>query len=58
MTENNAWREEQSREMQEEESSSREDTMDSEGAIGEVQQTKEERITRAIVGEGEFLSAS
>jgi hypothetical protein len=36
MAENNAWREEQPREGHEEEDSSREDTMDSEGAIGEV----------------------
>ncbi len=57
MAENNAWREEQPRERQEEENSSREDTMDSEGAIGEVQRTEEERIARAIMGEGEFLSA-
>jgi hypothetical protein len=56
MAENNAWREEKPREGHEEEDSSREDTMDSEGAIGEVQWTEEERIARAIKGEGEFLS--
>ncbi len=56
MAENNAWREERPEERLEEENSSREDTMDSEGAIGEVQRTEEERIARAIEGEGEFLS--
>ncbi len=56
MAEDNAWREEWPEERPEEENSSREDTMDSEGAIGEVQRTKEERIARAIEGEGEFLS--
>ncbi len=56
MAENNAWREERPEERPEEEKSSREDTMDSEGAIGEVQRTEEERIARAIEGEGEFLS--
>jgi hypothetical protein len=30
--------------------------MDSEGAIGEVQWTEEERIAKAIRGKGEFLS--
>jgi hypothetical protein len=30
--------------------------MDAEGAIGEVQRTEEERLARAIKGEGEFLS--
>jgi hypothetical protein len=56
MAENNAWREERPAERPEEENSSREDTVDSEGAIGEVQRTEEERIARAIEGEGEFLS--
>jgi hypothetical protein len=56
MAENNAWREERPEERPEEEISSREDTVDSEGAIGEVQRTEEERLARAIEGEGEFLS--
>jgi hypothetical protein len=56
MAENNAWREELPEERPEEENSSREHTMDSEGVIGEVQRTEEERIARAIEGEGEFLS--
>jgi hypothetical protein len=56
MAENNAWREELPEERQEEENSSREDTTDSAGVIGEVQRTEEERIARAIEGEGEFLS--
>jgi hypothetical protein len=47
MAENNAWREELPRARPEEENSSREDTMDSEGAIGEVQRTEEERSARA-----------
>jgi hypothetical protein len=56
MAKNNTWREEQPRERQEEEESSREDSMDLEEAVGEVQWTKEERIARAIKGKGEFLS--
>jgi hypothetical protein len=56
MAENNAWREERPEERPEEETSSRKDTVDTEGAIGEVQRTEEERIARAIEGEGEFLS--
>jgi hypothetical protein len=56
MAENNAWREELPRERPEEENSSREDTLDSEGVIGEVQRSEEERITQALEGEGEFLS--
>ncbi len=56
MAETNAWREEQPRERQEEEESSREDSVDSEETVGEVQWTEEERIARAIKGEGEFLS--
>jgi hypothetical protein len=56
MAENNAWREELPKERPGEQNSSREDTMDSEGVIGEVQRTEEERIARAIEGEGEFLS--
>ncbi len=56
MAENSAEREEPPGERPEEETSSREDTMDSEGTIGEVQRTEEERIARAIEGKGEFLS--
>ncbi len=56
LAETNAWREEQPRERQEEEESSREDSLDSEETVGEVQWTEEERIARAIKGEGEFLS--
>ncbi len=56
MAENNAGREERPEERPEEEISSIEDTMDSEGTIGEVQKTEEERIARAIEGKGEFLS--
>jgi hypothetical protein len=56
MAENSARREERPEERPEEENSSREDTMDSEGVIGEVQRTEEERIARTIEGEGEFLS--
>jgi hypothetical protein len=56
MAENNAEREERPGESPEEETSSREDTMDSEGTVGEVQRTEEERIARAIEGKGEFLS--
>jgi hypothetical protein len=55
MAENNAWREELPEERPEEEKSSREDTTVSAGVIGEVQRTEEERIARAIEGEGEFL---
>jgi hypothetical protein len=50
MAENNAGREERPEERPEEEISSREDTMDSEGTIGEVQRTEEERIALAIEG--------
>ncbi len=39
-----AWREEQPRERQEEEESSREDSVDSEETVGEVQWTEKERI--------------
>jgi hypothetical protein len=56
MAENNARREERPEERPEEEISSREDTTDSEGTVGEVQGTEEERIARAIAGKGEFLS--
>ncbi len=56
MAENNAEGEERPGERPEEETSSREDTMDSEGTVGEVQRTEEERIARAIEGKGEFLS--
>ncbi len=43
MAENNAEREERPGKRPEEETSSREDTMDCEGTIGEVQRTEEER---------------
>ncbi len=54
--ENNAGREERPEMGPEEENSSREDTTDSEGNVGEVQRTKKERIAQAIEGKGEFLS--
>jgi hypothetical protein len=50
MAENNAGREERPEEGPEEETSSREDTTDSEGNVGEVQRTEEERIAQAIEG--------
>jgi hypothetical protein len=56
MAENNAGREEWPETGSEEETSSREYTTDSEGTVGEVQGTKEERIAQAIEGKGEFLS--
>jgi hypothetical protein len=56
MAENNTGREERPEERPEEEIASREDTMDSEGTVGEVQGTEEERIAQAIGGKGEFLS--
>jgi hypothetical protein len=55
MAENNAGREERPDTGPEEETSSREYTMDSEGTVGEVQGTEEERIAQAIEGKGEFL---
>ncbi len=56
MAENNAGREEQPETGPEEEISSREDSTDSEGTVGEVQGTEEERIALAIECKGEFLS--
>jgi hypothetical protein len=56
MAENNARREERLETGPEEETSSREYTTDSEGTVGEVQGTEEERIALAIEGKGEFLS--
>ncbi len=56
MAENNAGREERPETGPEEETSSREYSTDSEGTVGEVQGTEEERIALAIEGKGEFLS--
>ncbi len=56
MAENNAGREERPETGSEEETSSRDYSTDSEGTVGEVQGTKEERIALAIEGKGEFLS--
>ena len=56
MVENNAGREERPETGSEEETSSRDYSTGSEGTVGEVQGTKEERIARAIEGKGEFLS--
>jgi hypothetical protein len=56
MAENNARREEWPETGPEEETSSREDSTDSEGTVGEVQGTEEERIALAIEGKGKFLS--
>ncbi len=53
MAENNTWSEEQPRYMEE---SSREDSVDLEEGTNEAQRAEEERIARAIKGEGEFLS--
>jgi hypothetical protein len=56
MAENNAGREERPETGSEEETSSRDFSTDSEGTVGEVQGTEEERIALAIEGKGEFLS--
>ncbi len=56
MAENNAGREERPETGSEEETSSRDYSTDSEGTVGEVQGTEEERIALAIEGKGEFLS--
>ncbi len=56
MAENNAGREERPETGSEEEISSRDYFTDSEGTVGEVQGTEEERIALAIEGKGEFLS--
>jgi hypothetical protein len=56
MAENNAGREERPETGSEEEISSRDYSTDSEGTVGEVQGTEEERIALAIEGKGEFLS--
>jgi hypothetical protein len=56
MAKNNAGREERPETRSEEETSSREYSTDSEGTVGEVQGTEEERIALAIEGRGEFLS--
>ncbi len=56
MAENNAGREERPEMGPEEETSSKEYTTDSEGTVGEVQGTEEERIALAIEGKGELLS--
>jgi hypothetical protein len=53
MAENNAGREERPETGSEEETSSRDG---SEGTVGEVQGTEEERIALAMEGKGEFLS--
>jgi hypothetical protein len=50
MAENNARREERPETGSEEEFSSRDYSTDSEGTVGEVQGTKEERIALAIEG--------
>ena len=55
MAENNAGREERP-ETGSEEETSRDYSTGSEGTVGEVQATEEERIARAIEGKGEFLS--
>jgi hypothetical protein len=56
MAENNAGREERPETGSEEETSSRDYSTDSEGTVGEVQGTEEERTALAIEGKGEFLS--
>ena len=56
MAENNAGREERPETGSEEETSSRDYSTGSEGTVGEVQGTEEERITLAMEGKGEFLS--
>ncbi len=56
MAENKAGREERPETGSEEETSSRDYSTDSEGTVGEVQGTEEERIALAIEGKGEFLS--
>ncbi len=56
MAENNAGREERPETGSEEEISTRDYSTDSEGTVGEVQGTEEERIALAIEGKGEFLS--
>jgi hypothetical protein len=56
MAENNAGREERPETGSEEEASSRDYSTDSEGTVGEVQGTEEERIALAIEGKGELLS--
>ncbi len=56
MAENNAGREERPETGSEEEISSRDYSTDSDGTVGEVQGTEEERIALAIEGKGEFLS--
>jgi hypothetical protein len=56
MAENNVGREERPETGSEEETSSRDYSTDSEGTVGEVQGTEEERIALAIEGKGEFLS--
>jgi hypothetical protein len=55
MAENNAGREERP-ETGSEEETSRDYSTGSEGTVGEVQTTEEERIAQAIEGKGEFLS--
>jgi hypothetical protein len=55
MAENNAGREERP-ETGSEEETSRDYSTGSEGTVGEVQATEEERIAQAIEGKGEFLS--
>jgi hypothetical protein len=56
MAENNTGREERPETGSEEETSSRDYSTGSEGTVGEVQGTEEERIALAIEGKGEFLS--
>jgi hypothetical protein len=56
MAENNAGREERPETGSEEETSSRDYSTGSEGTVGEVQGTEEERIALAMEGKGEFLS--
>jgi hypothetical protein len=56
MAENNAWSEEQRKDVEETEKSSREDSVDLEEAADEAQKAEKERIAKAIRGEGEFLS--
>jgi hypothetical protein len=56
MAKNNSGREERPETGSEEEISSRDYSTDSEGTVGEVQGTEEERIALAIEGKGEFLS--
>ncbi|MFN9941521.1 MAG: hypothetical protein ACK56I_18790, partial [bacterium] len=55
MAETNAGREERP-ETGSEEETSRDYSTGSEGTVGEVQATEEERIAQAIDGKGEFLS--